>query len=50
MTGFEPQMSGSGSDRSANWGTTTAPQYTFGYHFGRPQIIEKIKSTQSSRF
>ena len=25
MTGFERQTSGIGSDRSANWGTTTAP-------------------------
>ena len=25
MTGFEPQTSGIGSDRSTNWATTTAP-------------------------
>ena len=25
MTGFEPGISGVGSDRSTNWGTTTAP-------------------------
>ena len=24
MTGFEPQISGIGSDRSTNWATTTA--------------------------
>ena len=24
MTGFEPQISGKGSDRSVNWATTTA--------------------------
>ena len=24
MTGFEPQISGIGSNRSANWATTTA--------------------------
>ena len=25
MTGFEPQTSGIGSDRSTNWATTTSP-------------------------
>ena len=34
MTGFEPRISGAGSDRSTNWATTTAqnvqllPDYT----------------------
>ena len=28
MTGFEPRMSGFGSDRSTNCATTTAPSYS----------------------
>ena len=29
MTGFEPQTSGIGSDRSTNWATTTALRCAF---------------------